>query len=106
MISATSSSSAVDQAEVADQLGLDFLLAQDVDDVDIHLPGQQVAQRVLVAMLVQEVGDHHDDPFARVPDRELLGRRGQVALSRRGQSCSRYWMTRHICERPRTLGMP
>ena len=50
--------------------------------IDVHLPRQQVAQGVLVAMLVQEVGDHHDDPLARVANGELAGRGLQVALAR------------------------
>ena len=100
VISAASPSSTSTRRRSPTSSGVDLLLAQDVDDVDVHVPGQQVAEGLLVAVLVEEVGDDDDDPLAGVPDGELAGRGGQVARAR-GCKCSRYWTTRHICDRPR-----
>ena len=106
VISATSSSSASTRRRSPTSSGSTSSLAQDVDDVDVHVPGQQVAEGVLVAVLVEEVGDDDDDPLAGVPDGERAWPRRSGRSRPMAWRWSRYWTTRHICDRPRMLGMP
>ena len=62
----------VDQFQIAADLRLQLLGGQHMDHVDVHLPRQQEAQRGLVAALVEQVRDQHDDALARVANAEAL----------------------------------
>ena len=92
MISAISSSSTSTRRRSPTSSGSTSSWLRRWIDEDVHVPRQQVAQGVLVAVLVEEVGDDDDDALAGVADRELAGRGLQVALARGAQSCSRYWI--------------
>ena len=79
MISATSSSSTSTSFRSPAIVRLDLLLREDLDDVDVHLPGDEVAQGVLVAALVHEVAQHDDDALAARLEAEGPQRLRQVA---------------------------
>ena len=63
---------AVDQFQVAGDFRFEFFLGKDLDHVDVHLLGHQVAQRRLVAVLVHQVRDQNDDAAARIAKAEIF----------------------------------
>src|SRR5262245_54973763 len=69
----------VREFQVADDLRLDLFLRQDLNDVDVELPGDEVAQGLLVAALVHQVAEQHDDALAAALDAEGAQRLPQVA---------------------------
>src|SRR5262249_3773409 len=54
----------VSQLEVARDLRVDLFLRQDLDHIDVILPGQQVAKGLFVAFLVHKVAQDNDDSLS------------------------------------------
>src|SRR5262249_36472552 len=67
------------ELEVADDLRLDLFLRQDLNDIDIELPGDQVAEGIFIAALIHEVTEKNEDSLAAALDAETAERPFQVA---------------------------
>ena len=81
-------------------------LAQDVDDVDVEVAGEQVTEGDVVAAFVEEVGDDDDDALALVAGGECLGGGGEVGRAGGGQVVEILDDAQHLGLRPRRPERP
>ena len=83
LTSAMSSSSMSLELQVALEIGLDLLRRQHLHGEEVVLSAGDVAQAVLVAALVEEVGEDDDDALVAVREGEALARLGEVTRAGR-----------------------